>query len=460
MIRTLALAALCMSALQVVCAQPMFVQAEDFQCDGAAWVVADQASRYAPDSGLKHLAGASGGQGTATMDLDIPQAGRYRIWVRHSVGRTGMAGARGPFLVTVRSGDQTVGEGRFDEQPPEQSPTQVHGYVWGSFDADLPAGGVRIELSKLEPLTCSGYTRYVDCLVLTTDLDYQPDVSDFQPKVWLRVRLGPTQTTPIYIHCFADHFRAPWYMHFSLSADGFERRVAPSRGAAALLTAGQATPWCDITQAVYEDRGARLELRGAEKYSYTEWLPSLDATFDFATGPSDDAIVKSFHREGPGAGLVVMVPGVLSAETADRLRCDADYVADLRKLAEGIPAAGFGARPERFPFSLGMGLRPGLFAPDIREAEYRVAAQMGFDGSSDRPDEMMRALGFTFSRAHTGSWFMDENCYLRPQTDRIRERIAAAAEEWGEESPTLVMFMDEPTGRPLEHAASCDRCRE
>jgi len=442
------------------CAEPIALQAEDFTCDTEAWVVREQTDRYAPDSGLHHLWGATGGEGVATHDVTLPEAGHYVIWVRHTV----MAGDdraynRGAFALSIRRGDDTLAEGRFDEEPPDDPPGRIHEYRWSRFEADLPAGEALVELSKLEPINCSGWTRYVDVIVLSADHEYEPDVADFQPKTWLRVTLGPTETPPIYIHCFADHFRAPWYMHFSLSKEGFEQRVAPSGGARTFLTAGESTPWCDITPAIHEDTGARLELRGAERYSYEEWLPALDATFDFATAPGDDAIVRSFHREGHGAGLVVITPGVLSAQTADQLVCDRDFVARNVALAARVPEVTFGSQPALFPFFLSMGLRAGLFAPDIREAEYRIAAQMGFNGSYDRLDEMTRSLGFFATRSGTTSWYMDNDCYLQPQVERIRERIEQAAARC-DDPPTVVMFMDEPGARPLEHAASCEVCTE
>ncbi|MCD6361425.1 MAG: hypothetical protein J7M38_11265, partial [Armatimonadetes bacterium] len=440
-------------------ADPIFIQAEDFSCDGRSWVARDQTDRYAPDSGLRHLWGARGGQGVATYEVEIPEAGTYRVWVRHTAARANVPAGRGPFLLTIRRGDEVIAEGRFDEDPPEKEPRHVHTYVWSGFEAELPAGQVRLELSKLEPITCSGWTRYVDAIVLSADPGYEPSVADLQPRVWLRVTLGPTETPPIYIHCFADHFRAPWYKHFSLSKDGYEERVSPRRGREVYLTAGEATPWCDITPAIHEDTGARLELRGAEKYSYTEWLPALDATFDFATAPEEGAIVKSFHREGPGAGLVVIVPGRLNAETADELKRDADYVTENRKLMDDFVEPGFGRRPERFPFFVTMRIHPQLYEPWIRQAEYEIVARMGFNGSLDRPDEMMRGLGLVYSRGHGGAWYMDNGCYLQPQVEKIRERLALRAAEW-DEPPTHVVFMDEPTARPLEHAAGCEVCRE
>ena len=280
-----------------VWAQPedlIVVQGEELASKTDAWVAREQSSRYAPDSGVRHLYGATGGQGVAGAVIDVPAPGRYSIWVRHTVGRDAL---RGPFRLRIMQGDRLLAEARFDEEPPEVNPEQIHRYDWSRLEADLPAGDITLVLDKLEPLEASQWTRQVDCIALTTDLAYAPDVAHWQPKVWLRVPLGPTETPPIYIHCFADHFRAPWYKHFSLSKDGYEARVAPTEGAATFLRAGEATPWCDITDAIHEDTGARLELRGAEKYSYEEWLPQLDATFDFATAPSDDAIIKSIKIE-------------------------------------------------------------------------------------------------------------------------------------------------------------------
>ncbi len=438
-----------------VLAESIFVQAEDFACDGKTWAVRKQTGPYAPDSGLKHLGGARGGQGAAWKEVEIPEQGRYFVWVRHTVMRGGKVG---PFKVSLKRGDEVLAEAAFDTKPPAKSPRYIHRYDFNRFEAELPAGPVRIEITKLPPLNCPGWTRYVDCLVLTTDSMYVPKASDFQPKIWLRVTLGPSVKNPVYVHCFSDHYRPPWYKHFSLSKDGYEERVSPRRGKAAFLRAGESTPWCDITPAIHEDRGARLELRLAEKYSYTEWVPSCDAVFEFATAPSDDAIVKRFERRGAGAGLTVVTPGVLTKETASALRRDRDYFEDSRKLAATLPKVAWGKRPERFPFFLSVNLRPRLFDPEIRYGELRIISQLGFNGLVGHVDSTLRGFGFRFTRAATKSWYMKERCYLQPERDRIKSKIAAAAVKWSETPATLVMFMDEPTGKPLAHAASCAVC--
>ncbi len=442
-------------------AQPIVIQGEAFQCDGQTWKVREQSSRYAPDSTLKHLAGATGGQGVATAQVNIIEAGRYTVWVRHTVmaGETG-SWTRGAFRLALEQADAELAAGELDVQPPEKAPGQVHRYDWVSFAAELPAGPITLELSKLEPVNCSGWTRQVDCIVLSADPGYTPDVSDFQPKVWLRVTLGDTPCPPIYIHCFCDHFRAPWYKHFSLSKSGYEERVAPTDGAKAYLNPGEATPWCDVTRAIHEDTGARMELRGAEKYSYTDWLPALDATLDFATAPHDGAIVKSFRKQGAGAGLSIIVPGVLTLESADRLKADYEYCAENVAMADNLPGITFGKRPERFPFFISLGLKDGLYSPDLRRDEYSVAAKLGFNGAYDQIDPLLASLDFSHTRGGAGAWFMTERCYLQPEVERIRANLIANGAQWAERPPGFVSLMDEPGANPLSHLCACEACQD
>jgi len=119
----------------------------------------------------------------------------------------------------------------------------------------------------------------------------------------------------------------------------------------------------------------------------------------------------------------------------------------------------FGRRPERFPFLLSLRVRPGLFRPGIAEAEYGVAAQVGFNGSYDHNRPVLGQFGFTHTRGHSGAWYMENGCYLQPEIERTRERVAQNAAEWPD-PPTFVMTMDEPQAKPLAHAASCERCGE
>lgn len=281
---------------------------------------------------------------------------------------------------------------------------------------------------------------------------------DGTPRTWVRVTLGPQHTEPLYIHCFADHWRAPWCLHFSLSQDGYEENVQPARGTQCFVGGGQSTPWCDITPALHEDKGAILHFRGAR--SYWDHIPEFHATFEFATAPDDRSILKRFTRSGPGEGLTILVPGIPDPAHPEEFKADYELAAETKAFLQTLPKPQIGRRPRQFPFFLGMGLTPGFFTPAIVQQELETAEYLGFNGLAlYSPEGASR--GFTFALAHAGAWYMEEGCYQRPQVAQIEESVKRAIREWGDRPvPVGVMMMDEPTALDLSHAATHSFCQQ
>src|SRR5690606_27630660 len=142
---------------------------------------------------------------------------------------------RGPFRLAVSANDRELAAEVFDlSADPQQADWE---YVWKSVEANLPAGEVTLTLAKHEQKNCVGYVRHVDCLLLTTDLELTPNHMPYGPQTWLRVTLGEGYERPVYMHLFADHYRAPWYAHFALARDGLHAALAPP--ADQKLTSGQ-----------------------------------------------------------------------------------------------------------------------------------------------------------------------------------------------------------------------------
>ncbi len=56
----------------------------------------------------------------------------------------------------------------FDIEQDKNTPARQ--YVWAYFDVDLKQDEIILTLSKYEKKNCSGYTRYVDCLLITDDI--------------------------------------------------------------------------------------------------------------------------------------------------------------------------------------------------------------------------------------------------------------------------------------------------
>ena len=137
--------------------------------DGVLWIDTEDFTSYGGwtlDTQFVHLmgsayliaAGVGKPVGDATLDIDVPKAGKYRLWVRaknwlkeHSPGR---------FAVRV-------GELLSDK---DFGVAETEDWIWQSGgEFQLPAGRTRIALHDL-----TGYYGRCDALVLTTDLTYTP----------------------------------------------------------------------------------------------------------------------------------------------------------------------------------------------------------------------------------------------------------------------------------------------
>ncbi|MFO7975965.1 MAG: FAD-dependent oxidoreductase [Candidatus Hydrogenedentota bacterium] len=137
--------------------------------DGFLWIDAEDFADYGEwkcDTQFIHLMGSAyliaAGIGEPLADawttFDVPEAGRYRLWVRARNWLQPYA----PGTFTVLINDKPIGR--------TFGAAEVQDWVWepgGEFD--LPAGKVRIALRDL-----TGYYGRCDALLLTTNLDYTP----------------------------------------------------------------------------------------------------------------------------------------------------------------------------------------------------------------------------------------------------------------------------------------------
>jgi len=178
-------------------------------------------------------------------------------------------------------------------------------YTWQSFDADLPAGDVTLSLTKHEQNNCVGYVRHVDYLLLTTDQQMVPDHLAYGPQTLLRVTLGEEVDRPVYLHLFVDHYRDPWYAHFTIGQDGLHAALAPPAGQ--MLKPGEATPWCNLTPTVYQDSGAALNL--SLRHSYYEKAKRFPAKLEFGRD-------RSRSLESSDRSLTTSATGVERGELA------------------------------------------------------------------------------------------------------------------------------------------------
>ncbi|MEO6741687.1 MAG: beta-galactosidase trimerization domain-containing protein, partial [Chthoniobacteraceae bacterium] len=415
----------------------VFIEAESFKSFGGWEVASGPVAKSA--SGLAMLNGAGGkADGIATTTVSIKDAGHYRIWVRY----TSHPKWRGPFHVTALSGSREVGDALFDSAFESKSTRDTE--TWGSFEAELPEGEITLRLSKHENKNCSGTARNVDCLLLTMDDKLVPNHLQYGAQTFVRVTMGDCYEKPAYIHIFADHFRAPWSQHYSLARAGAVAGIAPKK--TDLLKSGESTPWCNITPMIYQDSGAMLTVTA--RHSYAEQAERMRATFEFATAPDERSVVRTIRMDFKPSGTAIFLPpNLLTQENIALLKTAHEIADENGKLADAHTWPTHGRKPERFPLFVTASMGSVQFARDaaLTAREQKTLDYFGFT------DEHLRRI--------SGAWFAKDGSYCNPDIEKMRAKIGHAAAEFksgGGDVKKIVFaeLMDEPTGQPLEFAAT------
>lgn len=417
-------------------AETHFIEAESFTAT-EGWTAqtnaqVQRASRVTVLSGSKGPA-----ESVATHSVTIEHAGTYRIWVRAMQ----VSAWHGAFKVSVSANDTELAAKVIDETPlPDVADWN---FAWHAIDAELPAGEITLALSKIGDAEANGFTRQVDCFLLTDNLALVPDHVPFGPQTFLRVTLGSEVPAPASLHFFVDHYRDPWYTHHSLGRDGVEDGVGHLTEA--LLAPGETSPWGNISHTIYQDSGAALNftLRHADGTK----ADRLQARLDFgraSPGASEVELVKSFEIDAQPGGVVIVVPPDLdSPEHVALLRRDADYAEVTGALADAHPWPTIGKRPERIPFFVSTHINPwGIQVDaDVAAREEKTLDYFGFNGGHER------VLG--------GLWFMKNGSYAQPDREQMVAQAQADHAEFEQSGRDLdqvayAILMDEPVGQEPE----------
>jgi hypothetical protein len=414
-------------------AETVFVEAETFKPSSSGWVTASGAETRAA-SGTSTLHGASGpADATARATVALKESGHYRVWVRFRAHPR----FRGPFQVAVFSKDREVAAAVFDKEP-DPGADRRNDYVWQYLEADLPAGEVVLQLAKHEPKVASSAARHVDCFLLTTDLRLVPDHTAYGKQTYLRVTFGDGYDRPVYLHVFADHYRAPWYQHYALGRAGLVVGLSPKKGD--LLKAGARTPWCNITPLLYQDSGALLQL--SVRHGYTDREERLQATLEFATAPDDQAIVRTMRADCQPNGLAVVVPPDLTTpEHVARLKTDRDLAEEIGRRADEFPWPRFGTVPRHFPFLVQAHVEGGtskLVDAAVTARERKTLDHFGFTPHEGRV-------------IHGGIWYPIDGSFCRPDIDKMKAQAALHAADFTAQGGSVQKIVscrltDEPTG--------------
>ena len=114
---------------------------------------------------------------TATIPLNVPRAGLYRLWVRYQA-RPNSRGVM--FLKIYRAGQEQLGPICQQDEVYDQ-PSQEAGPAWKDMLVDLPAGDLVLKLGHVTRWWHGGGAydwRIVDCIYLTDEIWAAPPTAD------------------------------------------------------------------------------------------------------------------------------------------------------------------------------------------------------------------------------------------------------------------------------------------
>ncbi|NQU09981.1 hypothetical protein HQ590_04260, partial [bacterium] len=452
---------------------PVFFEAEDMTVDPSwgvvphfgGWYYGDP-SRGAMLSGNYWAWGGGSGQGEATQTVYINEAGTNRVWVRHFY----YTAYRGPFNVAVYQDDTLIGSQDFDVDADD---SLTYGqFIWRSFDVPLAQGTAEIVISKIDPIDTSWVTRYVDCVVVSADLDYVPAVMDFADPLYVKVAIGPTQTTPAVIHFWGRHARpqpVDGVLHYYLPGcniweDGLHvyeyytsyqyRPDDPN-----FLIANEESPWVNLAPLLSYIGQNHLQFYAMQEYN--TGLPDSEFTLSLSTTPSDDGLITSFARAGSGSGMFVD----LDLLDHDNIKNDLQYSQEARAAAAALPSVP-GNRPTKFPVITGNGVSSAYCQPATVNNEIATLTALGMNGRGFEAgyDPAWYNQGFTkLCRGNFDFWRLINNDMSTPDYAAITNAVTTAAQSaisTGKVADIVAWsFMDEPGSMSMESVVTSTNCQ-
>lgn len=415
----------------------VFFEAEEMQTTGG-WAVDNDPGRRVTNtsSNFKFLTGSSAQAGTASATIEVPSQGEYRCWVRYARFRRPAAKDRAPFTLTISQDSRDVAAHVIDEtydgpMPPNGGPGSPYPvYEWFAQSVTLKQGVATLVFEKPEESAVNEGVRKIDCVLITSDLEHQPDFRDFGPQSYLRIRVAESESDPVYFGIFLNHMRAPFYRRAVADREGFHinsTRSTPAR----MLKQGESSPWLNVSRMLDTGWDTNIYISATMgMQGYTTIYPRQSAyALDFASKPQASAILKTLERSGPGYGLCFRVGPMI---TKDHLPVsDYEFASRTAAMVQKLPQVNFGRRPTQFPVMTEWSASDQTHTPGTRDLELKVMAYLGINTNANGPLEPADLdQGVLFTRTFTQVWYRGKGGYNDPDTARITQSVKTKAAEF------------------------------
>jgi hypothetical protein len=297
-------------------ARAVAVEAEDFQVESGWKVVRNGRGNYMVDAiGFNHISGerllcidAKEDSASAFLDVTLPEAGKYRLWVRYEYP----AFCETRFRVQVQQDGKTVVDHPMGSKDSpryafgDQKPKAQHDPSWGPeglmeevvTTPELKAGKARLYLKAAAQPQTPGVAagRHIDLVYLTRDLD----------DAWLKHYAKQTNLYPI-LDAFRDSRGARYEVRFT-------NRGKEKEGYSISYTYNR-LPWGGREEVVVKDIAAgfssdwvRLKMQDTTHFGLVRFTSGGQA-FDVEVRPVGGAVEKKVSGASPLQVFVPTYPG-------------------------------------------------------------------------------------------------------------------------------------------------------
>ena len=427
-----------------------FAEAEGLKCEQCE-VKGHFVNWYygAPSGGRMLRARKPGARAWARLEAKAP--GKHVVWVRYLSWRP----FREAIAVRVRQGGRERAGATLNRERivPRRYRARDYGFfVWERVPVELEAGEVEVEIVSPDR---RGW--HLDCLLLTDDADYTPDVRDFAPAVSLR--FTNLAAEPRCLRITTVWKQRPWRGYVGYVGAGGMSRRRP-RKPEGLLAPNAASPWIQVNRWLLP----RLDnILHVEQYTAKGEASDFRGVVEVAVGEERKA-VRRYEIARDGCRFTLVVP--LDLSQGRRLKADYEFVEDRLAYVKTLPKPK-GRPPSKILFATSVNLARGKESEELIAQELSILKRLGFNALWTSDLTRVEKHGFLKAATHRFVWHVCKDwppgCRFQPDADRMARYFAEQRDRLGPEHLGLlsvVTVMDEPGSVPFAHFAKCPVCQK
>ncbi len=395
-----------------------------------------------------------GARDAATASIEVPSAGRYRLWCRlRSSGRNRME----------KHLSVQVSQGTIDQAAPldevDYGKDGVAGWYWSSVSVELHAGPARI---RLAPAGKPPAKLHLSRLLLTANPDYVPRDNDLlTTPAYMRFINESAGQEPflLWVYIGTHNIKSP-HQHMGMYTLSGIVGYFPPKDRDLFIQPGDTTPWLALHDVLFGDQWTHrnnLRLTATRETRLGGHLTGLfKGRLEFAAGP-ERTIIKTVPIEQHSPVIEMTLPYDVGRHP-EEVMAPMDYLRQKQAVLATLPERqGPNARHLQIIVN---NPSADTAARELAEGELELVKTLGAN-TIRRVPASRQAVRFHEEHQMTPRYTLDlhsvwgmltENSMYHPDLAKIEESFAKAAEAHAEtrEQIARIILADEPGGMTHE----------